>query len=78
MKFIVFILIIISFLNISISYATESFDANEFLSEIKEYSSEIFPEFSDENWLSGVLTRRYKHKWRRYFKKNCKYISERI
>ena len=63
MKFIVFILMIISFPNISISYATESFDANQFFSEIKEYSSEIFPEFNDENWLSGVLMRGYKLKW---------------
>ena len=59
MKFIVFILIIISLPNMSISCASESFNATEFFSEIKEYSSEIFPEFSDENWLTGVLTRRY-------------------
>ena len=52
-KYIFFIFLIV-FLS-STTLATESFDTAEFIDIVKEYSSEIIPEISNENWLNEVL-----------------------
>ena len=43
----------------NVVYAFEQTDVSEFVSEIKNYANDAFPEFSDENWLNNVLSRRY-------------------
>lgn len=57
MKKILF-LIIIFFGFFNLVFATDSVNVKEFTNEIKNYSDEIFPEFSDENWLSEVISRK--------------------
>ena len=37
--------------------ATDEVDVEKFISEVKEYSNDIFPELSDENFLNNVLKR---------------------
>ena len=57
MKVLILVFVLFSFSNINRCIATEEFNAKEFINEVKSYSSEMFPEFSDENWISNILTR---------------------
>ena len=36
-------------------FATENIDVSGFVDSVKEYSSELFPEIAEEDWLSNVL-----------------------
>lgn len=38
-------------------FATDEVNVEKFISEVKEYSNDIFPELSDENFLNNVLKR---------------------
>lgn len=49
------ILILISML--SNVFATDEVNVDKFISEVKGYSNDIFPELSDENFLNSVLKR---------------------
>lgn len=52
-KFICFFFVLILFNNIVL--ATDNVDVSGFIDSVKEYSSEIFPEIADENWLNNIL-----------------------
>ena len=41
------------------TFATDETNVSGFISEVKEYSNDVFPELSDENFLNSVLKRRY-------------------
>ena len=38
-------------------FATDEVNVDKFISEVKGYSIDIFPELSDENFLNSVLKR---------------------
>ena len=38
-------------------FATDEVNVDNFISEVKGYSNDIFPELSDENFLNSVLKR---------------------
>ena len=38
-------------------FATDEVNVDKFISEVKRYSNDIFPELSDENFLNSVLKR---------------------
>lgn len=38
-------------------FATDEVKVDKFISEVKGYSNDIFPELSDENFLDSVLKR---------------------
>ena len=52
-------LIIIFLLFGNIVFATNTFDVAGFIEEVKDYSSELFPEMADEAWLQNILNRRF-------------------
>lgn len=56
-----------------VSFASEQVNLKEFVSEIKEYNNEMFPEISDEAWLQELISRKDEFRWTRYYKKNIKY-----
>ncbi|MBQ9314613.1 MAG: hypothetical protein IJ220_06465 [Clostridia bacterium] len=66
MKKFLFLIIILLLLS-NISLASEQINMKEFLAEIKNYSDEIFPEISDENWISEVIGRSNEFGWSKYF-----------
>lgn len=39
-------------------FATDEVNVDKFISEVKGYSNDIFPELSDEDFLNSVLKRR--------------------
>lgn len=41
------------------TFANDEANVNGFISEVKEYGNEVFPELTDENFLNSVLKRRY-------------------
>lgn len=41
------------------TFATDETNVSEFISKVKEYSNDVLPELSDEDFLSSVLKRRY-------------------
>ena len=71
------ILIIFLFIP-TIVFASEQADIKAFTGEIKKYSSDIFPEFSDENWIQELMNRREVNRGTRYHTKNRKFIIGRI
>ena len=38
-------------------FATDEVNVDKFISKVKGYSNDIFPELSDENFLNSVLKR---------------------
>jgi len=40
-----------------ITFASEQINIKEFSHEMKEYGDELFPEFSDEDWITDVIGR---------------------
>lgn len=67
-----YLFFIILFINLSsLVLAVDSINVKEFTGEIKNYSDEMFPEFSDENWLSEVINRKYEFGQARHMEKNC-------
>ena len=66
MKKILFLIMILLFLP-DIIFASEQINMKAFTVEVKNYSDEIFPEFSDENWISEVISREDEFRWTRYF-----------
>lgn len=57
---ILFLAVVILFcLMMSNTFATDETNVSEFISKVKEYSNDVFPELSDEDFLSSVLKRRY-------------------
>ena len=42
---------------LSYVFAIVVFNVDKFISEVKGYSNDIFPELSDENFLNSVLKR---------------------
>ena len=71
MKKIIIIFLILLLLP-DISFASEQINIKEFVSEIKNYNDETFPEFSDEEWITNVINRRIGFSWTRCYKKNYK------
>lgn len=67
----IFLLVIILLLIPKFSIASEQINLKEFAGEVKKYSEEIFPEFSDENWISEVISRKNEFGWTRHLSKNC-------
>lgn len=59
-KFFCFVLLIILIFSFNIVFATNDFDIESFMNEVKGYSNDIFPELSNENWLNSILKRWYK------------------
>lgn len=50
------IFLILLFMSLkSIVFATNDMDVSGFIDSVKEYSNEIFPEISDENWINDIL-----------------------
>lgn len=41
------------------TFANDEANVNGFISEVKGYSNEVFPELTDENFLNSVLKRGY-------------------
>lgn len=58
MKKILFVIIILLFLS-DYTFASEQINIKDFTNELKNYSNDLFPELSDENWLMNVIERRY-------------------
>lgn len=57
---ILFLAVVILFcLMMSNTFATDETNVSEFISKVKEYSNDVLPELSDEDFLSSVLKRRY-------------------
>lgn len=57
---ILFLAVVILFcLMMSNTFATDETNVSEFISNVKEYSNDVLPELSDEDFLSSVLKRRY-------------------
>lgn len=54
-KILIFVFISIFIFFDGYVFASDSVDVSAFISSVKEYSSEAFPEIADENWLSDVL-----------------------
>ena len=42
----------------NMSLASEQMNIKEFTNEVKNYSDEIFPEFSKEDWVTEVISRK--------------------
>lgn len=68
-KFLMLMLVLLFFPNMSL--ATEQMNMKEFTNEVKNYSDEIFPEFSKEDWINEVISRKDGIRWTRHISTNC-------
>lgn len=67
------ILLVFVFLLQSNSFAFEGVDVSDFISEVKTYNNNVFPEFSNENWLNNILKRKFGNGRTIYYKKSIKF-----
>ena len=44
-------------------FATDEVNVDKFISEVKGYSNDIFPELSDENFLINIMTKKEKSEY---------------